>query len=481
MTKNKEPSRPVPKEEVASLEYGRRQNPVYHEEVERLFRLLVPEGVRVCELGCGTGRLLSAVRPSYGLGIDIDRRMVDSAAKIFSDRSELEFVSGDVEKFDYSKYKPFDYIIASDLTGMIKDIQATFSLLHQVCTPTTRLIVKFHSHLWRPILDFATVIGRSKRSNIENWLSMNDMRAFLALSDFEVVTKGGWTLLPLDVPVITPFFNRFLAKMPFMNLADLNWYIVARPVHGRFQAQSQESPSVSIVIPTRNERGNIEDIFTRTPKLGKWTELIFVDAGSDDGTVEAINEGIQQYGHEWKRTTLVHQTGKGKGQAVRQAFEECKGDILVILDGDLTVPPEALPMFYEAITVGRGELINGSRLIYPMEDRAMQFSNMVANHCFAALFTWLLGQRVKDTLCGTKVLWRRDYRKIAAGRQQFGIFDPFGDFDLLFGASKLNLKLLDLPVHYRERTYGRTNIRRWRHGMLLLLVCIQAFRKIKLS
>ena len=468
-------------EEIASLEDGRRQNPGYHEEVDRLFRFLVPEGVRVCELGCGTGRLIAAVKPSYGLGIDIDSNVIEAAQKIFSDRPELEFTTGDVQNFDYSEYAPFDYVIASDLTGSIRDVQSVFSHLHGACTPETRFIVKFHSNLWRPILIFATIIGRSKRDNIENWLSMNDIKHFLGLSDFEVITAGGRTLLPMDIPVITSVFNRFLAKMPLINVADLNWYVVARPVPKTLKARGEDVPSVSIVIPTRNERGNIEDIFTRTPKMGKWTELLFVDGGSDDGTVQAVEHGIEKHGHEWKRIVLLQQTGKGKAQAVRQAFDQCKGDILMILDSDLTVPPEELPRFYEAITSRRGEFINGSRLIYPMENEAMQFSNMVANHCFALLFTWLLGQPIKDTLCGTKVLWRKDYERIAANRKYFGVSDPFGDFDLLFGASKLNLKLIDLPVHYRQRTYGEIKIKRWLHGILLLRACAKAFLKLKLS
>lgn len=468
-------------EELAQLEHGRRKNPGYHAEVDRLFRFLVPEGVRTCELGCGTGRLIAALKPSYGLGIDINSGMIEAARKIFSDRPELEFITGDVENLDYSDYEPFDYIIASDLAGTIKDVQRTFSLLHKASTPRTMFIVKFHSNLWRPILVFATFIGRSKRKNIENWLSMNDIKQLLALSDFEVITTGGRTLLPLRIPVISSVFNRFLAKMPVISSADLNWYVIARPIPQTWQTKGDNVSSVSIVIPTRNERRNIEGIFTRTPKMGKWTELVFVDGSSDDGTVGAVKEGIEKHGREWKRIILLHQTGKGKAQAVRQGFDECKGDILMILDSDLTVPPEELPKFYEAINSGRGEFINGSRLVYLMEDEAMKFCNMVANHCFAILFTWLLGQPIKDTLCGTKVLWRKDYERIAANRKYFGGVDPFGDFDLLIGASKLNLKLLDLPIHYRRRTYGEIKIKRWRHGLLLLRTYAQAFRKLKLS
>jgi glycosyltransferase involved in cell wall biosynthesis len=275
--------------------------------------------------------------------------------------------------------------------------------------------------------------------------------------------------------------NRFLAKMPFFNFFCLTWMIVARPrpkVHPVTDTAAE--PTVSVLIPTRNEKGNIEDAFTRTPKMGKWTELIFVDGNSDDGTVEEINRCIEKYGNQWQRAELFMQNGKGKGNAVRQGFDQCKGDILMILDSDLTMPPEELPKYYEAIVSGKGDFINGCRLVYPMETKAMRFLNMIANHFFARLFTWLLGQNIKDTLCGTKVLWRRDYERIAANRSYFGDFDPFGDFDLLFGASRLNHKIVDMPIRYRERCYGDIKINRWQHGLLLLRMSLIAFRKLKL-
>src|SRR5262245_30925841 len=184
-------------------------------------------------------------------------------------------------------------------------------------------------------------------------------------------------------------------------------------------------------------------------------------------------------GHPERQCKLLRQTGVGKGDAVRLGFTQASGDILMILDADLTVPPEDLPRFYEVLRSGKGEFANGVRLIYPMEKQAMRFLNLVGNKFFSLVFSWLLGQSIKDTLCGTKVLWKVDYERIAAHRAYFGDFDPFGDFDLLFGAVKLNLKITDLPIRYRERTYGTTNIERWKHGSLLLKMVIFAARRIK--
>jgi SAM-dependent methyltransferase len=475
-------SNPTSAKTLVSAEIKRHKNPGYYYEAYLACTSIIPPGVRVLELGCSTGRLLAATRPSYGLGIDIDAKQIEAARLIHSDKSNLEFRVDDAEEMDYSGLQPFDYIIISDVVPLWRDVQNTLNRLQAICMPQTRLIIVYHSNLWRPILAMATLLGRRSPDPSYNWLSTNDIENLLYLSDFETVTACGRTLLPVRLPVLDWIFNRFLAKMPFLNSLCLTWRIVARPCpQVQPKTENSNEPSVSIVIPTRNEKGNIEQIFTRTPKMGKWTELVFVDGNSDDGTVEEINRCFEKYGHNWNRLIFQHQSGKGKGQAVRQGFAECKGDILMILDSDLTMPPEDLPKYYEAIVTGKGEFINGCRLVYPMEKEAMRFLNMIANYLFAHLFTWLLGQKIKDTLCGTKVLWKHDYDRIAANRSYFGDFDPFGDFDLLFGASRLNHKIVDVPIHYRQRSYGEIKIQRWRHGWLLLRMSLIAFRKLKLS
>ena len=475
-------SKVLTEEQIAALESKRRKNPGYYQEIDRCCTFVVPEGVRVLELGCATGRLLAACRPSYGLGIDTDSQQIAAARQINAERSELEFRVGDVEEMDFSGIEPFDYIIVSDLLPLLRDVQKTLSQLQVVCMPHTRLIITYHSNLWRPVLAVATLLGRRSPDPSYNWLSTHDIENLLHLAGFEPITHSGRNLLPVRLPGLNWIMNRLLAKMPLFSRLCLTWRIVARPcpqVDPR--KEGYDEPTVSIVIPTRNEKGNIEEAFTRIPKLGKWMELIFVDGNSDDGTVEEIKRCTEKYGHQWHRVLLLHQSGKGKGQAVRQGFAECQGDILVILDSDLTMPPEELGKFYEAVVSGKGEFINGCRLVYPMEKQAMRFLNMIANHFFACLFTWLLEQKVKDTLCGTKVLWRCDYERIAANRSYFGDFDPFGDFDLLFGASLLNHKIVDMPIRYRERSYGEIKISRWQHGWLLLCMSLKAFRKLKLS
>jgi glycosyltransferase involved in cell wall biosynthesis len=230
-------------------------------------------------------------------------------------------------------------------------------------------------------------------------------------------------------------------------------------------------------VPARNEAGNIPQIFARTPEMGRGTELIFVEGHSDDSTYSVIQQEISK--HSDRRCELLRQTGVGKGDAVRLGFANASGEMLMILDADLTVPPEDLPRFYDVLCSGKGDFVNGVRLVYPMEERAMRYLNLVGNKLFSLAFSWLLGQPIKDTLCGTKVLWKDDYELIVANRAYFGDFDPFGDFDLLFGAAKLNQKIVGLPIRYRERTYGTTNIQRWKHGWLLLRMVHFAASRIK--
>jgi glycosyltransferase involved in cell wall biosynthesis len=314
-------------------------------------------------------------------------------------------------------------------------------------------------------------MGLKARAPQGNWLTTADVRGLMELADWSSLAVQPRILCPIRALGIGTFVNRWLA--PLFPFFCVTVFCVARSVRAK-----QTGPlTVSVVIPARNEAGNIEAAVLRTPDMGAGTELIFVEGHSADNTWEEIERVSKA--HAGRRIKILRQTGKGKGDAVRAGFAVAEGDLFMILDADLTVPPEEMPKFYDAIVSGHAEFANGSRLVYPMEKSAMRFLNMCANKTFGILFSWILGQQLKDTLCGTKVLRRADYDRIAANRAYFGDFDPFGDFDLLFGASRLELKIVDVPVRYRDRTYGSTNIHRWRHGWLLLRMVVFAARKLK--
>jgi len=448
----------------------RRQNRYYYEEVERIVRFHVPRGASVLEIGCGTGDLLAALAPSRGVGIDISRQALKIAR---SKHPGLTFLAGDAEDIPLSG--PFDYILLSDLIGYLDDVQRAFEQLNRVCRPRTRVILTYFNYLWEPVLRAGERLGIKRPQPDQNWLSLADLQNLLSLAGFQTVSMGYKVLLPVRVPFLSSLCNRVLANLPLLRKLCLVETIIARPAPAPVP---EEALSVSVVVPARNERGNVENAVQRIPAMGLHTEIVFVEGNSRDGTAEEIERVIAAYPDRDVR--IVRQgSGAGKGDAVRKGFAAATGDVLMILDADLTVPPGELPKFLKALCSGRGEFVHGSRLVYPMEKQAMRFLNTLGNKFFSLAFTWLLDQRFKDTLCGTKVLYRKDYERIAAERHYFGDFDPFGDFDLIFGAAKLDLKIVEIPIRYRDRTYGTTQISRFRHGWLLLRMCLFALRRIK--
>jgi ubiquinone/menaquinone biosynthesis C-methylase UbiE len=422
----------------------------YHKRLIQIYQFLVAPGQRVIEIGCGTGELLASLKPVFGIGIDFSHEMVKRAAER---HPELHFIQCDAQQISLSQ--EFDVIILSDLVNDLWDVQTVFNEIDRLATSRTRIIINTYSHLWEIPLVLAQRLGLATSVLGQNWLTVEDISGLLSLVDFEVIRHWEEIIWPLETPVLAGILNRFVAKFwPFYHFALTNF-----------------------IVPARNEAGNIPHIFARTPEMGSGTELVFVEGHSRDDTYSVIEQEITK--HPERRCTLLQQTGVGKGDAVRLGFANASGDMLMILDADMTVPPEDLPRFYEVLRSAKGDFANGVRLVYPMEDQAMRYLNMVGNKFFSLAFSWLLGQPIKDTLCGTKVLWKVDYDLIVANRSYFGDFDPFGDFDLLFGAAKLNHKIVDLPIRYRERKYGTTNIQRWKHGWLLLRMVLFAARRIK--
>ena len=443
----------------------------YYNHLEGFVSFLVPENKRVVEIGCGTGDLLFKLKPSYGLGIDISEKMIELARQKNSN-TKIEFKAGTIDDIEGL----FDYIILSDLIGYLPDIEEFFRKLSRIMHPQSKLIITQYSQLWEPLLNLASNAGlRMPSALIQNWISLEDINNFLRLTGLETVKSGKKLLFPKNIPFVSKIINNYLINLwPLNKLALVN-YVVARPA---VIGDKKNKPSLSVIVPARNEAGTIEKIVQQIPELGIFTEIIFVEGHSSDNTLEEIKKVVEKYQGKRKLKYSV-QSGKGKGDAVRLGFEMAEGDILAIYDADMTVPAKALEKFYTAIADGRGEFINGSRLVYPLEDESMRNLNYLANKIFSYLFSWILGQPIKDTLCGTKVLWKKDYQDIKANRKYFGNFDPFGDFDLLFGAAKLNLKIVEVPVRYKAREYGKTNISRFKHGWLLLKMTFFAMKKIK--
>lgn len=430
-------------------------------------RFFVPPGSSVLEIGSGSGCLLAALSPSRGLGVDPSPRMVTLARSRFP---QLEFRVGTGEQLGIDER--FDYIVLSDVVPYAYDLVRLFRTVRKCSHNRTRLVVHSYSQLWRPMIRLAELLHLKHRKPISNWVTAEDIANVLDLTGFEIVTTSRRILFPKKIPLVTTFLNGVLASLwPFSNLC-LTWWVVARP-----RPAGGNPKSVSVIVPCRNERGNIPQLIDRIPGLGSATEIIFVEGGSRDSTWEEIERQIAL--HPERDLSLYRQTGTGKGDAVRLGFEHAKHELLLILDGDLSVDPEDLQIFYDALSEGHADFVNGSRLVYGMETGAMQFLNIVGNKVFSRIFTRIMDQHVKDTLCGTKGLRTGDYLVLRESRGDFGLVDPFGDFDLLLGAARRALKIVDVPVRYHARTYGRTNISRFRHGLLLLKMSVLGFLALK--
>jgi hypothetical protein len=424
-------------------QYWKNKNRYYYGYLKSFVEFLVPTGKRVLDVPFGT--------------LQLDKREIPDLRDTY------------------------DYIVASDVLGYVHDIQQFFEQAASLIPTDGRVVITQYSALWEPVLRLASALRLRMPSKEQNWISIIDLKNFATLAGLETVKSGTKLLFPKYVPLLSTFLNKFLANLwPFTRLGVFHYLVLRKP---NTAVQSSDKivdlrPSLSIVVPARNEAGTIEKMVRLLPDLGSFTEIIFIEGNSTDNTWEEINRVAEAYKGK-RRIQITQQHGRGKGDAVRKGFEIATGDILTIYDADMTVPPEEIEHFYSTLVSRKADFINGSRLVYPLEDESMRMLNLFANKFFSFVFTAILEQPIKDTLCGSKMIWRKDYDDLQKGRSFFGDFDPFGDFDLLFGAAKLSLKIIDLPVHYQRRTYGTTNISRWKHGWLLLKMTIFAARKLK--
>lgn len=458
-------------EEVATeREYWIHKNQYYYDYLKQLLLFLVRPNKRVLQIRCDTGDLLDAVSPSYGLGIDVSPTLVSMAQEKYPN---LRFEVGDPEELQIND--TFDYVLLVNAIGDIIDIEKAFMELQKVVAPHTRIVIISYNYLWEPIVALAQALRLKRSQPPQNWLSLADIGNLLYLTGFEVVREYRTLLFPKYIPGLSTLLNKFIGHLPIIERLNFVQVLVARQAP---HSSNISDCSVSVIIPCKNEKGNIEDAVKRIPDMGKHTEIIFVDDKSLDGTGNEVRRWIKALPD--RDIKCVEGPGICKGYAVWKGFAAASRDILIILDGDLTVMPEELPYFYKAIVEGKGEFINGSRLVYPQQEQAMKFLNILGNKLFSMAFSYLLGQRIKDTLCGTKALWRKDYERLKPFIDTWGVTDRWGDYELFFGAARLGLKIVDCPVHYLERMHGETKMtKRFSNAWNMLRMCIAAMKKLK--
>jgi SAM-dependent methyltransferase len=452
----------------------------YYDTLQRLLQFMIPPGMRVLDIGCGNGDLLQGLRPSLGVGIDLSAAMLDLAHRKHPDLLVQQQTAEELSLPAYAtpEGSGFDFITLVNVVGELADVLTAFKRLRPLVRADSRIVIVFYNHLWEPLVGPAARMGLKLDNPTQNWLSLEDLRGFLHLAGFEVVKVGARMPCPKYIPGVAELMNDVLGRLPLLQRLGFIHYLVARPAMP-LPRPSQEY-SCTVVVPCKNEEDNVPAIVPRVPRMGAFTEIIFVDDQSDDATADRVREVINRYPD--RPIKLVPGPGRGKGAAVRAGLAQATGDVLMILDADMTVMPEDLPGFFAALTENRGDFINGTRMVYPLSGEAMRTANIVGNKMFAWLFTFLLEQRITDTLCGTKVVLRQNYAKIIAAREYFGDIDRWGDYDWIFGAAKNHLKLVELPVHYVERIAGESKMtRRLRNGLIMLRMCWVALRKLKMA
>ena len=441
-----------------------KRNGFYHSEQKKFISSIIRPESSVLEIGCSTGNLLEVIDAQRVVGIEISPRMAE-LARHKCDTDKVEIIETSLENFETNE--KFDYIILNHLLEYAYDVQGSLEKIRDFCHDDSRVIVICHNPLWEHILRGTAFLGLRMPDLNRNFKTVMDLRNFFELAGFDPYETGYRLALPKRIPLFTTFFNKVLAKIPGLAVGSFSEYVIAKPksVH----SSSKPRYSCSVIIPCFNEEGNVTLAVERTPDMGTFTEILVVDDGSSDGT-KAEAEKIAA--KDPRVRVISYTPNSGKGYAVKVGFDAAKGDVLMILDADMTVRPEDMPRFFDPIDQGLADFVNGTRMIYPMENKAMGALNFIGNKGFGIILSLIMGRRATDTLCGTKAFRKKHY-------DTFDMTDKsWGDFDLLLGATKQRLKVVEMPIRYMARVEGDSKMKAFQHGWRLLMVCVQAFRAV---
>lgn len=355
-----------------------------------------------------------------------------------------------------------NYLILNGTLGKSADLMGDLKKLRQICRPETRVIIYQYNYLWQWFL---------VKQGVQNWLSVGDLKTYLEGAGFQVTRIFRKTIFPIDCFGLGPILNFFSVLLPFFDWFKLDQFIIARP--GPDLSSHKLPESLTLCITVRNEKGNIEPLVRSIPRICKNQEILFVEGHSTDGTRQEIQRVIKKYPK--KNIRVMGQPGIGQGDATRVGFRAAKGEIIIIYEGDGTSDPGDIKYFYEAMKTGRFEFIEGTRFVYPKDNRAMPLINQLGNIFFARWFSFFLGQRTTDVLSGIKAILKRDYEVLYQRWGFLGLTDPFGDFELLYGTARMGLKIGEIPIRYYPRTYGETKTKPWRHGLYLLKMTLRGY------
>ena len=438
-----------------------RKSRYYHGYVYDRIQGMVPPGKAVLVYGAGTGDLLDRVKPGRGVGLNVAEELTRLAREKYPGH---EFITVDVDEIRIPEGFHADYVIMHNMLDLVYDIWAVLEHLRPALHEHSVIIVTTSNPLWSPLLKLGSMVGQRTPNSPRNYITNKDISSVLRLQGLDVVEEGMLLPVPRYVPLVSAFLNALVPHVPVLRYTGSTQYIVARP---RVQ---RRPPKVSVIIPCHDEEDNIAQAIRRTPDMYAGTEVIVVNDGSRDRTVDAVKEVMTSD----PRVRLVStQRNQGKASAVKAGMDAATGDVVVILDADMTVMPEELPKFIHSLYQGTADFVNGTRLVYPMDKGAMSYRNYLGNKAFCFLASFIMRQRVSDTLCGTKAFFKGDYLHMPLqGRERWG------DFDFLYSAARLKLRILEIPIHYQERVAGVSKMHVLRDGFLFLRASLQGWRLI---
>lgn len=443
-------------------ERWQKRNRFYHKTISNLLQGMIPPGSTVLELGSGVGDLLASLKPSSGMGFNVAPALT---VRALQKHPQLEFYTIDVDSV--SLPRPFEpqYIVMTNMLDYVHDVWDMMDSLKPAIREHTLLVISTNNPLWAPLLRLASKLGLRFPESPRNFITNKDICSVLHLQGFDIVEEGLTLPVPKRIPIIGTLINAIVPEVPVLRFVSSLQYIAARPRIPR------PPLSCSVVIPCHNEADNIQECLRRVPNFGAWTEIVVVDDGSTDETCQRVKEMMAT---DSRVRLVVLEKNQGKANAVRAGFQAANGDVLMILDADMAVTPEELAKFLTPLQEGTADFVNGTRLIYPMQGKAMRVANFLGNKGFCFLASKVIRQRVSDTLCGTKAFLKRDFVRMPLGGAE-----RWGDFDLLFGAARLKLRILEIPVHYTERRARKSKMRVMIDGWYFLWACLSGWRNLR--
>ena len=450
--------------DVLAKDYDKwkKKNSYYYRSLKAFIKHIVQPNSSVLEIGCATGDILASTNPSRGVGIDISSEMIKLASE---KHPQQEFVNTSIENFQ--NQEKFDYIIMVDVIDHVYDVMDVFKAVYQHCHPTTRIVLTTASPWWDPVFMIMEKFKAKMPEGPHNFVEIKNIANILELLDFKVNYFGYMLLFPKYIPILSYLANTVGVRTWGVRRLSPIQYMLIQPL---MRNEINLGLGCSVIIPCYNEENNIEEAIRRIPSMGKYTEIIVVNDGSQDRTADCVRELQKKYSN---LKLIDNPSNKGKGYAIQQGFAAATQEILMTLDADLSVPPEELPRFFDPLNKAQGQFVNGTRMVYPMiEPQRMRTVGLLGNKILGQIMTFIIRQDLSDTLCGTKAFYKRDLKYMNMG------VDKWGDFDLLFGAAKLGNTILEVPVHYKSRKTGEPRMKLFRHGFYILKACFRGIREL---